>query len=73
MKKHLLAFAVATLAVGGAFAQANDTLAKVKALGGDGGVIAIDRAGNIALPFNTPGMYRAHHLAGQAPEIAIFR
>ena len=49
------------------------TLAKVKALGGDGGVIAIDRAGNIALPFNTPGMYRAHHLAGQAPAIAIFR
>jgi beta-aspartyl-peptidase (threonine type) len=36
-------------------------------------VIAIDRAGNIALPFNTPGMYRAHHLAGQPPEIAIFR
>lgn len=33
MKKHLLAFAVATLAVGGAFAQTNDTLAKVKASG----------------------------------------
>jgi glutamate/aspartate transport system substrate-binding protein len=33
MKKHLLAFAVATLAVGGAFAQANDTVAKVKASG----------------------------------------
>jgi glutamate/aspartate transport system substrate-binding protein len=33
MKKHLLAFAVATLAVGGAFAQANDTIAKVKASG----------------------------------------
>ncbi len=33
MKKHLLAFAVATLAVGGAYAQANDTLAKVKASG----------------------------------------
>ncbi len=49
------------------------TLAKVKALGGEGGVIAIDRAGNVALPFNTPGMYRAHHLSGRAPEIAIFR
>ncbi len=33
MKKHLLAFAVAALSVGGAFAQANDTLAKVKASG----------------------------------------
>jgi glutamate/aspartate transport system substrate-binding protein len=33
MKKHFLAFAVASLAVGGALAQANDTLAKVKASG----------------------------------------
>lgn len=27
--------------------------------GGDGGVIALDAAGNIAMPFNTSGMYRA--------------
>jgi len=27
--------------------------------GGDGGVIALDAAGNIAMPFNTAGMYRA--------------
>lgn len=27
--------------------------------GGDGGVIALDAQGNIALPFNTSGMYRA--------------
>jgi glutamate/aspartate transport system substrate-binding protein len=33
MKKHLLAFAVSALAVGGACAQANDTIAKVKASG----------------------------------------
>jgi glutamate/aspartate transport system substrate-binding protein len=33
MKKHLLAFAVAALAAGSALAQANDTLAKVKASG----------------------------------------
>lgn len=32
---------------------------KVGALGGTGGLIAIDREGNIALPFNTTGMYRA--------------
>jgi L-asparaginase / beta-aspartyl-peptidase len=30
----------------------------VPALGGDGGVIAIDADGNLALPFNTSGMYR---------------
>ena len=33
-------------------------LADVAALGGDGGVIAIDAAGHVALPFNTRGMYR---------------
>lgn len=31
---------------------------KLVELGGDGGVIAIDRQGNIAMPFNTSGMYR---------------
>ena len=31
---------------------------KVGALGGTGGLIAVDREGNIALPFNTIGMYR---------------
>ncbi|MEO7547818.1 MAG: amino acid ABC transporter substrate-binding protein [Ramlibacter sp.] len=33
MKKHVLAFAIAALAAGGAFAQAGDTLAKIKASG----------------------------------------
>ncbi len=33
MKKHLLALAVAALATSGAFAQANDTLAKIKSSG----------------------------------------
>ena len=33
MKKHLIAFAVAALAAGAAMAQANDTIAKVKASG----------------------------------------
>lgn len=31
---------------------------KLVAFGGDGGVIAIDAKGNIAMPFNTSGMYR---------------
>jgi len=33
---------------------------KVPALGGDGGIVAIDKHGNIAMEFNTAGMYRAH-------------
>jgi beta-aspartyl-peptidase (threonine type) len=28
-------------------------------MGGEGGIVALDRQGNIALTFNTPGMYRA--------------
>ncbi len=43
------------------------------AVGGRGGLVAIDRGGNILLPFNTEGMYRGHVRAGEAPETAIFR
>jgi len=32
----------------------------VERLGGTGGLIAIDRNGDIALPFNTNGMYRGY-------------
>lgn len=32
---------------------------KVPALGGDGGIVAIDKEGNVAMEFNTTGMYRA--------------
>lgn len=47
-------------------------IAKVGALGGTGGLIAIDARGEVALPFNTPGMYRGHHLAGKPPVVEIF-
>ncbi len=39
---------------------AQTVLEKVAKLGGTGGLIAIDREGNIALPFNTSGMYRGY-------------
>ena len=39
---------------------ADAVLDKVAKLGGTGGLIAIDRHGNIALPFNTSGMYRGY-------------
>jgi L-asparaginase / beta-aspartyl-peptidase len=39
---------------------AQAVLNKVAKLGGTGGVIAVDKNGNIALPFNTSGMYRGH-------------
>ncbi|WP_374865121.1 isoaspartyl peptidase/L-asparaginase, partial [Brucella cytisi] len=28
-------------------------------IGGSGGLVAVDRKGNVSLPFNSPGMYRA--------------
>lgn len=39
---------------------AQTALDKVSKLGGTGGLIAIDRQGDIALPFNTSGMYRGY-------------
>lgn len=33
---------------------------RLPALGGDGGLIAIDKKGNISMPFNTAGMYRGY-------------
>lgn len=40
--------------------------------GGDGGVIALDAGGRVALPFNTPGMARGILRSGEDPEIMIF-
>lgn len=45
----------------------------IPALGGDGGAIALDREGNIAMPFNTSGMYRAWIGPDGSRGIAIFR
>jgi beta-aspartyl-peptidase (threonine type) len=39
---------------------AQTVLNKVAKLGGSGGLIAIDRQGNVAMPFNTSGMYRGY-------------
>ncbi|MDK2122640.1 isoaspartyl peptidase/L-asparaginase family protein [Parachitinimonas caeni] len=42
-------------------------------MGGTGGVIAIDHAGHIAMPFNCEGMYRAAVDAEGKRQIAIYR
>ena len=51
---------------------AAEALRQMAALGGTGGLVAIDRHGNVAMPFNTPGMYRGCHVAGGPPQIEIF-
>jgi beta-aspartyl-peptidase (threonine type) len=37
---------------------ADESIAEMTTLGGEGGLIAVDSQGNIALPFNSSGMYR---------------
>ncbi len=42
-------------------------------INGDGGLIAVDSKGNIAMPFNTEGMYRACKSSNAKEEISIYR
>lgn len=45
---------------------------RLPAIQGDGGLIAIDTQGNIALEFNTEGMYRGQRNASGLNEVAIY-
>lgn len=44
---------------------------KLKQAGGAGGLIALDATGNVAMPFNTPGMYRGYARPGER-NVALF-
>ena len=46
---------------------------KLVKIGGEGGLIAIDRHGNIELPFNSEGMYRACRDSKGRNEVMIYR
>ncbi|KAA3609643.1 MAG: isoaspartyl peptidase/L-asparaginase [Calditrichaeota bacterium] len=48
-------------------------IAKVGAMKATGGVIALDKNGNIAMPFNTEGMYRGYIVAGENPVVKIYK
>jgi beta-aspartyl-peptidase (threonine type) len=41
-------------------AAASIVIDKLTAMGGTGGFVALDKNGNIAMPFNTKGMYRGY-------------
>lgn len=45
---------------------------KLPAIDGRGGLIAVDRQGNICMPFNTEGMYRGQAHAGGQRHTAIY-
>lgn len=46
---------------------------KVPELGGDGGLIAVDKDGNIAMPFNTEGMYRGYIKSDGKAVVKIYK
>jgi beta-aspartyl-peptidase (threonine type) len=52
---------------------AQNVVAGLAVIGGSGGLIAIDSAGNMALPFNSPGMYRGTIGLDGAARTAIWR
>ncbi len=52
---------------------AKNTLNKVKNLGGSGGIVGIDKYGNIVMDFNTDGMYRALKKSDGSFDIKIYR
>lgn len=45
---------------------------KLPAIAGRGGLIAVDREGNVTLPFNTEGMYRGFARVGEAANVWIY-
>lgn len=53
---------------------ANEVIHKrILEIGGDGGLIAVDSKGNIAMQFNTEGMYRATKSSNGKEEVAIYK
>jgi beta-aspartyl-peptidase (threonine type) len=52
---------------------AQATIDKVAAMGGDGGLIALDRAGNITMPFNSEGMYRGFIKENGQSQVLIYK
>lgn len=61
------------LAGDGLEAAAAGVLAAVQAVGGDGGLVAVDRAGRVAMPFNSGGMYRGMIAADGTAHTGIYR
>jgi L-asparaginase / beta-aspartyl-peptidase len=49
-----------------------EALEHLTEIGGEGGFIAVDSAGNVALPFNCEGMYRGFATAGGEIKIEIY-
>ena len=75
--RHVVAYDICARMrhTGQSLAEAADTVINhvLVEAGGDGGVIAVDAQGNIAMPFNTAGMYRAAIRTDGSVEVSIYR
>lgn len=46
---------------------------KLQGMGGTGGIISLDRQGNVVMEFNTSGMYRGYIKEAGKPQVAIYK
>jgi len=46
---------------------------KLLSMGGEGGLIALDRKGNVSMVFNSEGMYRGRKESGKESEVFIYK
>jgi beta-aspartyl-peptidase (threonine type) len=51
---------------------AAEAIGRLGEIGGDGGLIAVDTNGNMALPFNSEGMYRGFVTGDGPPSVHIY-
>jgi len=75
--RNLVAYDIAAIMKykGLSVAEAADVVVmhKLKQQGGKGGIIAVDKHGNIAMPFNTTGMFRGYVKSGGEVKVAMFK
>lgn len=59
---------------GATLAEAADAVVmdRLRQMGGEGGIIAVDARGNVVMPFNSEGMFRGARSADGRREIAIY-
>lgn len=55
------------------FDAARESIEDLGRIGGEGGLIAVDRLGNVTMPFNSEGMYRGYVLPSGEPVTCIYR
>jgi beta-aspartyl-peptidase (threonine type) len=56
-----------------ALEASKEVIRKIGEMGGDGGMIVLDKDGNVALPFNTAGMYRGYITESGEVKVEIYK